>query len=782
MKKVGIGSSVVAATISVASLMAAYTQAETVDSTAKASPNAAGDLVEIVVTAEKRSESVNRVPMSVTALTAAQLTTSGVYSTEDLAKVVPGFSAITSFYGTPVYYLRGVGYYDTSLAARPAVTIYADEAPIPYSAMALGTTLDLERVEVLKGPQGTLFGSNSTGGAINFIAAKPGNTFETGADLSYGRFNDVILSGFVSGPLSDKVGGRLAVLHQGSGNWQKNYVNGTTLGAKDITSFRGTLELKPFDGLRALLTVSGTHDGSDSQVGQLVGHTNNVPQPNVLAFPFAPNNARAAAWGTIYPNGSELSKNNSELQGSLRIDYQATDWMTITSLTSAARYTESFAQNGGGTTLRLSLLDNVGKINSVSEELRASGTLNAEQGHWIVGGNVEHDKTREISTNDLTDNSSGNVFSFLGLPGMDSVPNHLNTTYASYGVFGNIDYNLIEAVTSHLGIRYTDTKTEFEGAPCSAGNMTYPIGIVTVLNFMGSSIAPIAPGSCFVFEPAPGGGFRPTIASSSLDQGSTSWRGGLDWKIMRGTMLYGNVSRGYKAAAVSNIAAVFVNQFVQVPQERLTSYEFGVKTDIIPHTHVNAAVFYYDYLNKQLQGTVNVPIFGAQQAMVSIPKSHIKGAEFDLATKPFAGLTLGLAGTYLQSAVAGDYVGTTALGPTANFNGYSFPNTPKWQGSATAEYDWNFRGDLDAFVGTRLTERSAAYGDFGTNPQLKIPSYALLDAYVGVRTKDSRWSGQLWARNLTNKYYWTSQIAYLDSIVRFAGMPVTYGISVSYRN
>jgi outer membrane receptor protein involved in Fe transport len=132
---------------------------------------------EIIVTAEKRSSSVNKVPLSMNVFNGTQLATAGVHSTEDLAKVVPGFSTVTSFYGAPVYYLRGVGFYDNSVAARPAVTIYADEAPIPYSVMAMGTTLDLERVEVLKAA-GTLFGSNSTGGAINFIAAKPGKRFE----------------------------------------------------------------------------------------------------------------------------------------------------------------------------------------------------------------------------------------------------------------------------------------------------------------------------------------------------------------------------------------------------------------------------------------------------------------------------------------------------------------------------------------------------------------------------------------------------------------------------
>jgi outer membrane receptor protein involved in Fe transport len=196
---------------------------------------------------------------------------------------------VTSFYGAPVYYLRGVGYYDNSVAARPAVTIYADEAPIPYSVMAMGTTLDLERVEVLKGPQGTLFGSNSTGGAINFIAAKPGSRFEAGADLSFGRFADGVLSGFVSGPISGTVGARLAVSHESSGDWQKNYVTGATQGAKNITSFRGTLTFQPAPRLKGILTFSGTLDRSDVQTGQLVGLSPTVAaEPALAAFRWRP--------------------------------------------------------------------------------------------------------------------------------------------------------------------------------------------------------------------------------------------------------------------------------------------------------------------------------------------------------------------------------------------------------------------------------------------------------------------------------------------------------------
>jgi iron complex outermembrane recepter protein len=166
---------------------------------------------------------------------------------------------------------------------------------------------------------------------------------------------------------------------------------------------------------------------------------------------------------------------------------------------------------------------------------------------------------------------------------------------------------------------------------------------------------------------------------------------------------------------------------------------------------------------------------------VSIPKSHIKGADFDLTTLPLTGLTLGVAGTYVQSRVDGNFIGTTALGATANFGGASFPNTPKWETAASAEYDWPLHDNLKAFVSGRYTYRSGTYGDFIANPLLRIPSYGLLDAAAGVRTDDGKWSIQLWGHNITDRYYWASQVANTESIVRYAGMPVTYGVTASYR-
>src|SRR5690606_34330373 len=129
----------------------------------------------------------------------------------DFANQVPGLVYSPSTTNTPIFTLRGVGFNESSLGVYPATSLYLDEAPLPFPVMASHTGFDLERVEVLKGPQGTLFGQNSTGGAINFIAAKPTEDFQAGGDLSYGRFDRVEMNGFVSGALTDSLNGRLAV-------------------------------------------------------------------------------------------------------------------------------------------------------------------------------------------------------------------------------------------------------------------------------------------------------------------------------------------------------------------------------------------------------------------------------------------------------------------------------------------------------------------------------------------------------------------------------------------
>jgi outer membrane receptor protein involved in Fe transport len=256
---------------------------------------------ELVVTAQKREENINNVGMSIQAATGDRLLQLGITSTEDLTKLVPGFVVTPNYYGTVVYTIRGVGFQDTSLAGSPTVTVYQDQMPLPFSILTAGSTLDLQRVEVLKGPQGTIFGENATAGAINYIANKPTDTFEAGGDLTVGNFQTANVTAFVSGPIANGLDMRLALQSNNSGAWQTGYAQqaGQSTGGQDFLNGRLSLQWKPTDKFKALLTLNGWEDKGYNQVGQLYGLAGgrNHQMPSfLLDYPDAPHNDQAAGW------------------------------------------------------------------------------------------------------------------------------------------------------------------------------------------------------------------------------------------------------------------------------------------------------------------------------------------------------------------------------------------------------------------------------------------------------------------------------------------------------
>jgi outer membrane receptor protein involved in Fe transport len=254
-----------------------------------AAPVFAQDAGEIVVTAQKREQSINSVGLTIQAATANTLSERGIKEVADLGKLVPGFIATQSTFATPVYTLRGIGLYDSTIGAAPAVAIYTDEVSRNYPIMSDGLNLDIERVEVLKGPQGTLFGQSSTGGAINYIVAKPTDHFEAGFDASYERFNRAELSGFVSGPLSETLRARLAVKGVSGGAWQYNVSKASPSSANekngDERKIMGRLSLDwtPTDRVQIQATFTGARDHSDTQAPHYEGSFYNVYSASALA-------------------------------------------------------------------------------------------------------------------------------------------------------------------------------------------------------------------------------------------------------------------------------------------------------------------------------------------------------------------------------------------------------------------------------------------------------------------------------------------------------------------
>jgi iron complex outermembrane recepter protein len=393
---------------------------------------------EVIVTAQKRQENIQNVAMSIQAATGDKLTKLGVTDTASLQKIVPGFLFTPTYYGTQVFTIRGVGFQDTSLAGSPTVTVYQDEVPLPFSALTNGATLDLERVEVLKGPQGTLFGENATGGAINYIANKPTNHFEAGGDLSYGRFNDIKFNAYVSGPIMDTLTGRIAIQTHNSDAWQKGYgpQDGQSPGGgADFLNGRISLQWKPTSDFRALLTLSAWQDKSYTQDGQLFGIAELSPlaplASSILNYPKAPHNDQAAGFmscvntspydpiagqaggslwgvnngqfesqgpGSIVQAGGQPThctaarNNNTYYSAQLRMDYDLPWGMTLTSLTAYEQLNRSAGIDGAGMPIQDYQSYQRGHIGTVYQEFRLSGKFNGK-GNWIFGLNYEHDST-----------------------------------------------------------------------------------------------------------------------------------------------------------------------------------------------------------------------------------------------------------------------------------------------------------------------------------------------------------------------------------------------------
>jgi outer membrane receptor protein involved in Fe transport len=202
---------------------------------------------------------------------------------------------------------------------------------------------------------------------------------------------------------------------------------------------------------------------------------------------------------------------------------------------------------------------------------------------------------------------------------------------------------------------------------------------------------------------------------------------------------------------------------------------------------LNAAIFYYDYKDKQILGALNDPVFGALPALVNVPKSHVEGFELSGAWEPIRGLTITPAVSYSKSEIDGSYMNFDPFAQLADFGGEPFPNAPKWQVDVDAQYTWPVRDELNAFVGANLNyqsfTRSFFYDREASSVQppsvLDIPAYTLLDLRAGFEA--GAWRLQGWVRNATDKYYWISAVHVNDVLLHYAGMPRTYGVTVSYR-
>jgi iron complex outermembrane recepter protein len=748
----------------------------------------AGDVAsdEIIVTAQKREERLRDVPMSITAATAEQLQSRGVTTTDDLAKIVPGFSAQKTNNGLPIYFIRGVGFFDASLGVSPAVTVYSDQSPIPFTPMARGAVLDLERVEVLKGPQGTLFGQNATGGAINYIAAKPTEALEAGVNLQLARFGSVNAEGFISGPLSSTVSARVAVRGEHGSDWQRNYFNGDTIGKRRFLNGRAIVDWKPSEGAKFELQVTGWKDTSDSQQPQLSLYFPQTPvsaggRPTIFpiaTFPVSPNDPRAAAWDT----GSSFARDDWYFGASLRGDVDLSDTVTLTSISSYGKYRTALPQDGDATIYALDLVTTTGSIETYSQELRIAQSTGAFQ--WMLGGNYQHDTTSERQAFSPVVDSNEQLFGIT----WDSFGMRNDQRIKTASVFASAQYQLSDTLTLQGSARYTDQKRAYSGCTADLGDGDIAAAFSFLSFALTGSPQTILPGACITLN---ADGTPASIITGNLNEDNFSWRGSLNWKPSNSTLLYANITKGYKAGSFPTLAAAVSTQLAGIKQESVLAYEVGAKIELADRkVQIDGAAFYYDYKDKQLTGFQSIPPFGPLPSLVSIPKARVQGAELNVILRPVSGLTVSVGGSYLKTKVMSDPL--TPIGPfggAGTFVGQTFPLTPKWQGVADLEYKFPISGGSDAYFGATVVGRTSSKSVlFGQQPAqaaleqlLVAPGYATLDLRAGIDLDANDIRLEIWGRNVTNRYYSINNIRSADSVFRFAGQPATYGISLGYR-
>lgn len=741
----------------------------------------------IIVTANKREEALLDVPLSIAAFSGDRLSDIGATDVGDLVKLVPGLGVARSNTGAPIITLRGIGFNADYIAASPTVSLYLDEIPFAFPAISRGATLDVARVEVLKGPQGILFGQNATGGAINYIAAEPTADFQAGMDVEFGRFSHLDVESFVSGPISETVSGRLAVRTEQGGPWQESYTQDLELGRPDFTTFRATLNWEPSSNFNAQMRFSGFVDKSENQAGQLITidpaanfDLLNQFLPELVNYPESPRTPRAADWTP----GQDLRRNNEMYQGSLRLDYTASDALTLTSLTSYSKFTEDSFAEYDGVSLITNQVETDNELKAFNQEIRATGSLMGDRLQFLIGANFDRTTVEEISDVSTEESTGAYAIGALvpgDLPLLSGAIVYGRQKFETWSLFGNVDYEIVPNVTLRAGARYTNSKIDFAGCTRSGEDGAYGILSTALANFVRSlsnlpPIAPIQPGECGTFTPS----FEPELFQGSLDEDNLSWRAILDWKPSPDTLVYASVTRGYKAGSFPAISTTQSVQFVPAVQEQVTAYEAGIKTNIMDKFQINAAGFYYDYKDKQVLNAVIVPVFGQLSALVNIPKSRVAGGELELTYRPTRTLTLSAAGTYVSSRI-GDFTGFTQRGDITDHTGRPFPFTPKFSAIASIDYKAPLNDNWDVFAGANLSYQDSTYASIEPDENFNIDSYALLDLRAGIESGDGRYRISVWGRNVTNEYYWTSVTTALDTLTRFTGMPATYGISLGFR-
>jgi iron complex outermembrane receptor protein len=699
---------------------------------------------------------------------------------------------------------------------EPPVAVYQDDSYSSTINLASFPVFDLARVETLRGPQGTLFGRNATGGAIQFVSHRPTREFEGYATATVGRFGQAIVEGAVSGPLADTLQGRLAVIrnkddgfidYRNDGNIVSPVARQPARGANDHYAVRGQLAWQPTDGVDGLLIVRYLRADKERQAGL---YSNEAACPNAQSQgEFTKPGQSCAFWGTgpgeagtgfrndaITPSRggtpwatAETSPSfvDRKMRGAtLRFDAKlgAADLVSITDYQKADKF---YTEGGDSSPVEGVVFYQRSALRQVSQELRLSG---AAGDHQLVGGvfgmKIDGDYTGKFAD------------PFYGYD--PTVAFTQNTK--SLAAFLQDEWRVAERLSLIAGLRYWRDEREGSYVACAppvpglSDSVTVIFGRNAVTGITGGTAA-VANERCratvggVAVGPASGLARTVTPGDAKKTFSGVTARLQLDYRLTDDVLLFASYNRGSKSGGFTfstgtpyaplgangsaDPAAPNVNAFLNgIPYrpEVLTSFEAGFKSTLGRTTVLNASAFYYDYKDYQAFAQV-----GVQQTVVNLP-AEVLGLEAELNTRPFAGLTLQLGASALSSKVR-----DVQLPDLVTVVDHDLPQAPKFSANALARYEFaagpgivSVQGDVQysgAFCFTVLCAPVESEG-----------SYTVTNARVGWESAGRRWEVAAFVNNVFEEKY---RVYAFDSSL-FSGVvagvyakPRTWGLTATYR-
>ncbi|GGD66048.1 TonB-dependent receptor [Lacimicrobium alkaliphilum] len=706
--------------------------------------------IEVInVTATRQTENLQDVPIAITALSASELEKMQIMDLGDLESHIPNLNLHVGDASNAVIYIRGVGQIDSISFNDPGVGVYLDDV---YMGRVQGSFLDVvdpQQIEVLRGPQGTLYGRNTIGGAVKFTSAKPTQDTEGYVGLNIGNYNHRGLKASISGPLMEsKLAGRFAIAKTDRDGYADNLFDEKEDYDKDSLAWRGSLLYTPSEQFNAYLVIDGSDNSPDRS---------RTPHRETPIYSVVSDDYRQPGSDPFTVNANYNDLEQLETQGAaLTLEYQVGN-MTLKSISAYREMEYRTHLDLDGTPDSSFGIYNFEDQHQVSQELQllyrtdnlslVSGLYYFSEDDLTFGGAVAPDFFVPLG-NDV----------FLPFPVINA--GERDQQNSSRAIYANLSMDLTDALGLTLGARYTKEKKQV----ISAGEEFAGTGIDSAEQMEA------------VF--GTGIGYGQTGFSAEQQWSNFSPKLVLDYKASADTLLYASASKGFKSGGFNGRLTSFAQPF---DPETLWSYEIGSKSLLNQqNVRLNLAAFYNDYKNFQLSRfSIDADTGAFLSLFENAGKATIYGGEMELSAVISDALTLNLNAGYLGGGydeLIGDFEQEVS-------DQRELVNAPKWNGRAALEYWFNSVTSGSLSLNASVSYRSKTYLTVSSSEILAQGGYSLVDVSLNYLS-DQDWQASLYVNNLTDKRYRHHAFDLSASPgvqLGYYGAPRTFGINFTYR-